>query len=325
MVADLMYKLRQARCICGDCSQWQYRLYTFVFTFLKFWCVGLFLLRLAFHFCSHWLFVGIIGMSFIDDNDFAVDEENEEEEAVAESLSRSLETGEEEEEISAEEEEEEKEGTEEEEEEEKEGTEEEEEEEKEGTEEEEEEEKEGTEEEEEEEKEGTEEEEEEAEEDKEEEETAASELDVSCNDGNKENTLASSVRPNPQKAPEATTVFTSSFGSPQASKATEAPLQSSHLISSSSPSLTPFLGVEGAGKSELVVPSPAQAPARRVRLSHRFLDFPGKTASLREKRQRCLSLSEETKAAKAVLATFELSLPTTRFDEQLGNILSNLL
>ncbi|KAF8293381.1 hypothetical protein TcYC6_0110930 [Trypanosoma cruzi] len=242
-------------------------------------------------------------MSFIDDNDFAVDEENEEEEAVAESLSRSLETGEEEEEISAEEEEEEKEGTEEEEEEEKEGTEEEEEEE----------------------KEGTEEEEEEAEEDKEEEETAASELDVSCNDGNKENTLASSVRPNPQKAPEATTVFTSSFGSPQAAKATEAPLQSSHVISSSSPSLTPFLGVEGAGKSELVVPSPAQAPARRVRLSHRFLDFPGKTASLREKRQRCLSLSEETKAAKAVLATFELSLPTTRFDEQLGNILSNLL
>ncbi|EKG04525.1 hypothetical protein TCSYLVIO_004418 [Trypanosoma cruzi] len=178
---------------------------------------------------------------------------------------------------------------------------------------------------EEEEEEGTEEEEEEAEEDKDEEETAASELDVSCNDGNNENTLASSVRPNPQKVPEATTVFTSSFGSPQVFKATEAPVQSSHVISSSSPSLTPFLGVEGAGKSELVVPSPAQAPARRVRLSHRFLDFPGKTASLREKRQRCLSLSEETKAAKAVLATFELSLPTKRFDEQLGNILSNLL
>ncbi|ESL10903.1 hypothetical protein TRSC58_01356 [Trypanosoma rangeli SC58] len=86
--------------------------------------------------------------------------------------------------------------------------------------------------------------------------------------------------------------------------------------------MPPAEGTTGDGESGSVIPPTGRAQAKRVRLPTRFLDFPARTSAGREKRQRSLLSSEETAAARAVLARFELSLPTTRFDEQLESILS---
>ncbi|KAH8605394.1 hypothetical protein ERJ75_001611800 [Trypanosoma vivax] len=55
-----------------------------------------------------------------------------------------------------------------------------------------------------------------------------------------------------------------------------------------------------------------------------FLDYQTVFVATRDKRARCLSALEETAAARAVLAKFELSLPTTRFDKALSDLLSTV-
>ncbi|RNF03343.1 hypothetical protein TraAM80_05922 [Trypanosoma rangeli] len=152
---------------------------------------------------------------------------------------------------------------------------------------------------------------------------AVEELEVTCNSGNDENTPAPAAKPYIQKGPSATNVFTSVFACPQATSATGTSLQHCHVLaSSSSVVMPPAEGTTGDGKSGLVIPPTGRVQAKQMRVLTRFLDFQAKTSAGREKRQRGLLCNEETAEAMAVLARFELSLPTTRFDEQLEGILS---
>ncbi|KEG14060.1 hypothetical protein DQ04_00641040 [Trypanosoma grayi] len=131
----------------------------------------------------------------------------------------------------------------------------------------------------------------------------------------------------PKHYPDAVTVSASAVGTPQnddvavaVGVASAVPVasyesQPSLLASSKAVALT--------GSESLVPAAPAVSQeVGRLRHSPRFRDFPGKLAGGREKRCRSFSASEEANLARAVLAKFELSLPTMRFDAQLKQILS---
>ncbi|KAH9599094.1 hypothetical protein LSM04_007146 [Trypanosoma melophagium] len=112
------------------------------------------------------------------------------------------------------------------------------------------------------------------------------------------------------------------------------PSQGSHLLQmmkdiktydSSFPSLTATTAPAAAcSVSESAITAAEGTKTGPQRHSFRFLDFSIKATTGAEKRPRFSSLSEEIATAKSFLSRFELSLPTTRFDEQLEDILSSL-